>query len=208
MMHDQLHATKQTQEKTFTSQLICSDPAEGLRRILFTCYKDANDVKANKTQGMSEIPSIAMLKELADLQKSALDEIDSASSPVIDGQSNDDKSVWIPIVKLDKDSRTLLHRYIRQVFPLLRTETSSTCTADEKNRDGSIDCDVHSIGTKDADNGIAQETSLNNKTWVCTLIDRTYFSIASCLASPRRKRLCAHYPLSCIRRNEASGSHV
>jgi hypothetical protein len=154
---------------------VCTDPAEGLRRILLTCCTinntEATVTQAPETEG--EVSSAEILKGLADLQNVALDEIDSASSSQISGWTDDDKSVWISIAKLDKDSRTLLHRYIRQAFPLLRTETSSICPSDKRVGPG-------------AAISINAESSSNIKTWVSALIDRTYFSIAPCLANPRQ----------------------
>lgn len=160
----------------------CSDPAEGLRRILITCFIDTENIETKESQKRGEIASIDILNDLARLQNIALDEIDSASSHDIDGRSNDDKSVWISIAKLSKDNRTLLHRYVRQAFPLLRTETSSNGPSDKTKEDGAID----SIGTRDADDGIHQECSSNVKSWVRTLIDRTYFSISPRLVNPRQ----------------------
>jgi hypothetical protein len=154
---------------------VCTDPAEGLRRILLTCCTinntDATVTQAPETEG--EVASAEILKGLVDLQNVALDEIDSASSSQNSGWTDDDKSVWISIAKLDKDSRTLLHRYIRQAFPLLRTETSSVCPSDKRVGPG-------------AAISINAESSSNIKTWVSALIDRTYFSIAPCLANPRQ----------------------
>lgn len=179
-----------SQHETELEYFTCSDPTEGLRRILIASITNDSDMTESlATQEEGEIASAAILKELADLQNVALDEIDSASSAKIDSHTNDDKSVWISISKLDKDSRALLHRYIRQSFPLLCTETSSARPSDERMGDGAID----TIGTNNDDHDItAKESSPNIKNWVCALIDRAYFSIAPCLVNPRQDLLALY----------------
>lgn len=150
----------------------CSNHAEELQRILRNCF--TNNTETTGNQG--EHSSAAVLEKLAELQNTALDEIDSVSRAEIDGQGSANKSVWIPISQLDKVSRTVLHRAIRQVFPLLRTETSSACPSDDGNRNGPITT-------------AEQQGDPNAKSWVCALIDRTFFSIIPSLANPRQDLL-------------------
>ncbi len=171
-------------EVDLESQQNCSDPAEGLRQILITCFMDTT----TESHIRGENASRAILYDLTDLQNIAFNEIGSASSHDVDGRTDDDKSVWISIAKLNKDNRTLLHRYIRQAFPLLRTETSSNGPSDKAKGDGAID----SIGTNNGDNGIYEECSSTVKSWVRTLIDRTYFSISPRLVNPRQDLLALY----------------
>ncbi|KAL7446094.1 hypothetical protein ACHAXH_008706 [Discostella pseudostelligera] len=176
-----------SQHETDLEYFTCSDPTDGLRRMLIASITNDSDMTGSlATQEEGEIAAVAILKELTDLQNVALDEIDSASSAKIDGHTNDDKYVWISVAKLDKDSRSLLHRYIRQSFPLLCTETSSARPSDER-------IGVDSVGTNNHDNDItAKESSPNIKNWVRALIDRTYFSVAPCLVNPRQDLLALY----------------
>ena len=72
-----------------------------------------------------------------------------------------------------KEDWKLLHRYIRQAFPLLRTETSSTCPICKQS------------GDVDVNDTIPQRnTDVINKAWVSCLIDTTFFPLAPYLARP------------------------
>jgi len=137
---------------------IDTNPEEGLQRILTQCC--TQDMKDNK----SDQHVRKLLRQMKDLQQFALDGIDSPTSKM-----DDDKMVWIPTAALvTKEDRKLLHQYIRQVFCFLRTETSSRDNKDTANNPLQND-------TTDA---------VNNKSWVCCLIDYAFFSIVPCLAHP------------------------
>jgi len=138
---------------------IDTNPEEGLQRILTQCC--TQDMKDNKSDQHVQ----KLLQQLNDLQKYALDGIIASPTSKMD----DDKVVWIPTAALvTKEDRKLLHQYIRQVFCFLRTETSSRDNKDTANNPLQKD-------TTDA---------VNNKSWVCCLIDYTFFSIVPCLAHP------------------------
>ena len=184
------------------------DPTEGLRRILINCLRNiemtTDEAGENQTsQDEGEIASNTILQQLADLQNHALKEIDSASHVTLGdmggdkidrGRACDKNSVWISTSQLFQGSLalhnngnqdwTLLHRYIRQVFPLLRTESSSVGPLDVENEDNGSHLNV-----KDEDYGIKHESGFINKSWVCVLVDYTFFSVAPCLANPRQDLL-------------------
>jgi len=138
---------------------IDTNPEEGLQRILTQCC--TQDMKDNKSDQHVQ----KLLQQLNDLQKYALDGIIASPTSKMD----DDKMVWIPTAALvTKEDRKLLHQYIRHFFCFLRTETSSRDNKDTANNPLQKD-------TTDA---------VNNKSWVCCLIDYTFFSIVPCLAHP------------------------
>ena len=137
---------------------IDTNPDEGLQRILTQCC--TQDMKNNNSDQHVQ----KLMQQLKDLEKYALDGIIASPNSKID----DDKMVWIPTAALvTKEDRKLLHQYIRQVFCFLRTETSSRDNKDTAN------------------NPLQNNTTTSvNKSWVCCLIDYTFFSIASCLGHP------------------------
>jgi len=188
------------------------NPTEGLRRILINCClgnieMTTDEMGENQTSqdGEGGTASNTILQQLADLQNHAREEIDSASRAALGndmggdtidrGRACDKNSVWIstsqlfqgPLALLHNNGNqdwTLLHRYIRQVFPLLRTESSSVGPLDVRNEDNGSH-----LNAKDEDCGIKHESDFINKSWVCVLVDYTFFSIAPCLAYPRQDLL-------------------
>ena len=188
------------------------NPTEGLRRILINyCLGNieitTDEMGENQTSQDDEggTASNTILQQLADLQNHALEEIDSASRAALGdnmggdtidrGRACDKNAVWISTSQLFQGSLallhnngnqdwTLLHRYIRQVFPLLRTESSSVGPLDVRNEDNGSHLNV-----KDEDCGIKHESDFINKSWVCVLVDYTFFSVAPCLAYPRQDLL-------------------
>lgn len=188
------------------------NPTEGLRRILINyCLGNiemtTDEMGENQTSQDDEggTASNTILQQLADLQNHALEEIDYASRAALGnnmggdtidrGRACDKNLVWISTSQLFQGSLallhnngsqdwTLLHRYIRQVFPLLRTESSSVGPLDVRNEDNGSHLNV-----KDEDCGIIHECDFNNKSWVCALVDYTFFSVAPCLAYPRQDLL-------------------
>jgi hypothetical protein len=183
------------------------NPTQGLRRILINCLRNiemtTDDTRENPiSQDEGETASNKILQQLADLQKHALEEIDSSSRAAlgdlggdkIGGRACDKKSVWISTSRLfqgslalhnsDNQDWTLLHQYIRQLFPLLRTESSSVGPSDVGNEDN-----LSHLNVKDEDYGIKHKSEFINKSWVCVLVDYIFLSIAPCLANPRQDLL-------------------
>lgn len=168
---------------------IDANPMKGLRRIIIRCGWNNNQEQESQDDTgdnqAGEIAADAIFKKLEDLQNLALKEIDCASRPAASDAGSDKKDggnatksnmVWISAVQLFETSPTshiidgkedwkLLHRYLRQAFPLLRTESSSVGPSNQGGGEGN-----------DHDNG--------TKSWVCVLIDETFYPIASCLAKP------------------------
>jgi len=181
------------------------NPMEGLRRILIQCHwrnnhKANDDTRENHTsQKERETAVDNILEQLTDLQKMGLEEIgleQSATSDVSSDKS-DGKKMWIPTAQLfqnspaphmtGKEDWTLLHRYVRQAFPLLRTESSSVGPSNEKS-----DCSVKSgDGGAIDSNRVGEDSGINDssnndakKSWVCVLIDYTFFPAAPYLSNP------------------------
>lgn len=154
-----------------------NDPAEELQRILIACHSN-NNTNANETNEHQSAVDL-ILQQLRDLQNLALDEMESTNLMNKDDSDIDkSKIVWIPTANLfnnssdvtnGKEDWKLLHRNIRIVFPLLRTESSSTGPLSEEDEGGNH----------------GDKSDPANKSWVCCLIDQSFFSIAPYLANPR-----------------------
>jgi tRNA(Glu) U13 pseudouridine synthase TruD len=163
------------------------NPIDGLRRILRNCIRNTNKLIIDEDKTAVEIDSEVILQQLTSLQTLALEEIGNIMSSDHKMEKDDAKnSVWIlfqtSIAPYNNGNSgggnedwTYLHRYIRQEFPLLRTETSSIGPSDNEVR---IDSNVN----EDTNN-------INKSSWVCVHIDYTYFSLAPYLAYPRQDLL-------------------
>lgn len=163
------------------------NPMEGLRQILCQCHdnhKSHNDRGGDQTSLAAEAGDI--MKQLTDLQRLALDEIDRKHSTETNdtgGENDGGATVWIPTVRLKgKEYWALLHRYLRKAFPLLRTESSSL---------GPDECRDDNMGGNGAsDPGEeGQHIGINDNSWVKALIDYTFFPIAPHLSNPREDLL-------------------
>ncbi|KAL7537330.1 hypothetical protein ACHAXR_007742 [Thalassiosira sp. AJA248-18] len=163
------------------------DPTEGLRRILFQCHQhnnqNANEDTGEKFSSQKEVESAAdaIMKQLTDLQTLALEEIGQKhaagvrSVKIDEDLANNQSTVWISTAQLfhkspalqsnGKEHWKLLHRYLRQAFPILRTESSSVGPLINRNDGGN-----------DKNSGA--------KEWVCALIDYTFFPIVPYLSNP------------------------
>ena len=154
-----------------------NNPFVELHRILVTCHSNNNPNAHETNEHQSAVDLI--LQQLGDLQNLALDEIESTNLMNKDDSDLDKrKIVWIPTANIfnnssdvtnGKEDWKLLHRNIRIVFPLLRTESSSTGPLREGDEGGNH----------------VDKSDPANKSWVCCLIDQSFFSIAPCLANPR-----------------------
>ena len=175
-----LVASKHEEDKDMEST---NDPVDELRRILIACHSDNNPNAHETKEQQSEADRI--LQQLGDLQNLALDEIESTNLMKKDENETDkSKIVWIPTANLfnnssdvmnGKEDWKLLHRNIRIVFPLLRTESSSAGPFFVANASGNEDEGATHVDKSDP----------VNKSCVCCVIDQSFFSIASCLANPR-----------------------
>jgi tRNA(Glu) U13 pseudouridine synthase TruD len=165
------------------------NPIDGLRRILRNCIRNTNKLIIEEDKTAVEIDSEeVILQQLTSLQMLALEKISSNQKMEKDDAKN---SVWILFQTSTSlynnnnnnsgrvtEDWTYLHRYIRQEFPLLRTETSSIGPLDIKHNEVRIDSNIN----EDTNN-------INKSSWVCVHIDYTYFSLAPYLAYPREDLL-------------------
>lgn len=187
-------------------------PIDGLRRILSRCqWQKCHEAgidsgrNSNAQQGQ-EFSKEIILKQLSDLQELALGEINSAPTTANDVENdevgkygaNRDNAVWIPTSQLfqtssppclnDADDWKLLHLYVRQAFPLLQTESSSSAPS---NNDGTCS---HSVMSRDDASGskemsrssdiIDNGSGVSSKSWVRAIIDYSFFPLARYLSNP------------------------
>jgi hypothetical protein len=135
---------------------------------------------------------------------------DAYGNEIMDGDyrasKKQNKTVQIPIARLfrrggllgtthhdrnDKDW-ALLHTYVRNVFPLLWTESSSVSPpADVVVGNECIVGDSNDGTNHMNDDGIEHHKQSNfvDKSWTSAVIDCTYFSSVWCLVNPRRDLL-------------------
>jgi len=171
------------------------NPIDGLRRILRNCIRNTNELVIDDET--VENDSEVILQQLASLQTLALEKISSD-----DAKERDDDakiSVWILFqtsttpysnnnnnIKGGNEDWTYLHRFIRQEFPLLRTETSSIGPSDVKHDEVKLNVEED---TNDSTKNQQREHINKQSSWVRVLIDYAYFSIAPCLAYPQQDLL-------------------
>lgn len=170
------------------------NPIDGLRRILLrNCLRNTNKLVIEEDETSVETDSEVILQHLTSLQTLALKEIENIMSSDDKMEKDDAKnSVWILFQNLivpynnnnnnsggGNEDWTYLHRYIRQEFPLLCTETSSIGPSDV----------TDSIVNEDTNNDSTKTTKIQQSSWVCVLIDYSFFSIAPCLAYPQQDLL-------------------
>ena len=133
---------------------------------------------------------------------------DAYGNEIMDGdyRASENDMVWIPTARLfrrggslgtthddgNDEDWALLHTYVRNVFPLLRTESSSVGPPSDVVVGNERVVGDSNDGTNDTnDDGIEQRERSNfvDKSWTRAVVDCTYFSIARCLANPRRDLL-------------------
>jgi len=176
-------------------------PLEGIRRVLIDCYCNGchgnqntdEDTRENHTS-MTIMAAAAdsVLKQLTYLQQLAIKKIDHEHSENSDltNEKIGREKVWIPTAQLSlhmnsKENWTLLHRYVRQAFPLLRTETSSLGPGESDCSANRVDGGVGDSKGKSEDCGINVTSEKDtSKAWVCALIDLSFFPIAPYLSNP------------------------